>query len=415
VLEPGDFLLRPRMSRIYYEGRFFDYPLRAANALRNLGPVEAVRCIGSYAYVKVRPPRDQSTFEGWVAARFGWRLYRSFFKTYTEKVWGIPATEMPADWAAQRIKNLSMGRAVINSIMPAGRGSTDVTSLIEEFEYPRLGPGMMWEACAAQVEDGGSTLVLGSRVESISRDGQRLVVRCDDGSTHGCDELISSMPLGALVASLDPPPPEEVVAMAQSLTHRDFLTVALVVPEAEAFPDNWIYVHDPGALVGRVQNYGSWSPFMVKGEMTCLGLEYFVNEGEELWEMPDEELVALAAGELDRLGLVAREHVERGYVVRMPKAYPVYRPGYDEAVGAIRSFLEEEWPEIHPVGRSGMHRYNNQDHSMMTAMVTVDRIATGRGGNPWNVNVEAEYHEEQAGLAPSGNSGTGRSAPVAGP
>ena len=415
VRPPEDFLLRPRMSRIFYEGRFFDYPLRAANALRNLGPVEAARCIGSYGYVKVRPPGNQETFEGWVAARFGWRLYKSFFKTYTEKVWGVPATEMPADWAAQRIKNLSMGRAVLNSLLPAGRGSTDVTSLIEEFEYPRLGPGMMWEACAAQVESGGSEVLLGRRVVTVARGGPGLVVSCDDGSVHPCDELISSMPLGALVEALDPAPPGEVLEMAQSLTHRDFLTVALVVPEAEAFPDNWIYVHDPDVLVGRVQNYGSWSPFMVKGDLTCLGLEYFVNEGEELWKTPDEELVELAATELDRLGLVPRGHVERGYVVRMPKAYPVYRAGYDRAVDGLREYLAAHWPELHPVGRNGMHRYNNQDHSMMTAMVTADRIATGQGGDPWAVNVEAEYHEEQEGLVASTGVGTGRSAPLAGP
>jgi protoporphyrinogen oxidase len=415
VLPPEDFLIRPRMSRIFYEGRFFDYPLRAVNALRNLGPVEAGRCIGSYCYVKVRPPANQETFEGWVAARFGWRLYNSFFKTYTEKVWGVPATEMPADWAAQRIRNLSMGRAVVNSLLPTGRGSTDVTSLIEEFEYPRLGPGMMWEACADQLQAEGSRVHLGRRVVSVGRDDGRVAVRCDDGSGYVADELVSSMPLGALVEALDPPPPTEVLAAARSLRHRDFLTVALVVPAGEAFPDNWIYVHDPGVQVGRVQNYGSWSPFMVKDGMTCLGLEYFVNEGEELWEMDDDDLIRLASAELDRLGLVEREHVGHGYVVRMPRAYPVYQPGYDVAVATIRGYLKERWPEVHPVGRNGMHRYNNQDHSMMTAMVTADRIATGEGGDPWRVNVEAEYHEEQAGAASGPSEGTGRAAPVTGP
>lgn len=411
VLPDGDFLMRPRMSRIYYDGKFFDYPLRARNALLNLGPVEAIMCLASYAWVRVRPPKHQTNFEGWVAARFGWRLYRTFFKTYTEKVWGVPANQIAADWAAQRIKNLSLGRAVINSILPAGRNSTDVTSLIEQFQYPKFGPGMMWEACADRVVSSGCTIVTGTGVTEVRRDDDsaQLTVSCSDGSRFSATDVISSMPINELVLALNPAPPAGVLSAARKLRHRDFLTVALVVPQEFSFPDNWIYIHEPGVSVGRVQNYGSWSPFMVKEGRTCLGLEYFVDEGDRLWETDDRDLIALATRELEGLGLVSQGVVEGGYVVRMPKAYPVYDADYASALDLLRTFLTTEWPEIHPVGRNGMHRYNNQDHSMLTAMLTADNIALGEDNDVWEVNVEEDYHEEA-----SGAQGTGRDAPVIG-
>ncbi len=398
ILPDEDFLLRPRMSRIYYGGKFYDYPLRAFNALRNLGPVEAVRCVLSYLWVRVRPPADQSTFEGFVAARFGWRLYRTFFKTYTEKVWGVPADQIQADWAAQRIKNLDLLRAIVNSLAPR-RNQTEITSLIEQFEYPRHGPGMMWERCHDLVERQGGVVHFHQQVTRVEHaDGRAVAVETQtpEGTVqHPCAEVISSMPIPLLLRAMDPPPPDEVLAAADGLAFRDFLTVALVVPESAGFPDNWIYIHSPDVEVGRVQNFRSWSPQMVpEPDKTCLGLEYFVTEGDELWTAADDDLIARGTAELETLGLIEPGAVEQGFVVRMPKAYPMYDATYRANVDILRDWLRTHTPNVHPVGRNGMHRYNNQDHSMYTAMLTVDNIVTGSAHDVWEVNVEAEYHEE---------------------
>jgi protoporphyrinogen oxidase len=438
VLDDDEFLARPRMSRILYAGTLFDYPLKPMNALRNLGVVEAVRCVASYVRAQVRPPRDQSHFEGWVSARFGRRLYRMFFKTYTEKVWGIPATEIQADWAAQRIKNLSLGTAILHALFP-GKDPTTVTTLIDKFQYPKTGPGLMWERATERVQAAGGVVRMGTAVTRLHREDGGVVavdVQTTDaeGRVTGEDQLpagevISSMPLPELVLAMEPPAPEHVQAAARALSHRDFLTVALVVPESAGFPDNWIYIHSPEARVGRVQNFGSWSPYLVKDGRTCLGLEYFVDEGDDLWDSSDDDLIALASKELDLLGLVEAGAVERGYVVRMPKAYPVYDEGYDHQVDVIRGWLAESAPNVHPVGRNGMHRYNNADHSMVTAMLTVENIVDGASHDVWAVNVEEDYHEDgtaasrasdtagaqaHAGTPTTGGGavGTGRSAPV---
>ncbi|MGH2706737.1 MAG: NAD(P)/FAD-dependent oxidoreductase, partial [Actinomycetota bacterium] len=377
ILPDGDFLIRPRMSRIYYNGKFFDYPLKPGNALRNLGPLESFRCVVSYLWARIRPPADQSNFEGWVSARFGWRLYRVFFKTYTEKVWGVPAAAIQADWAAQRIKNLSLSKAVLNALLPK-RNQKAITSLIEEFQYPRYGPGMMWERAAELVSARGVDVALNTRVTGVRHRSGRayaVVAETDGVSTeHEASHVISSMPLSALLLAMDPPVPEKVRAAALGLSFRDFLTVALVVPEEAGFPDNWIYVHSPDVRLGRIQNFGSWSPYLVKEKRTCLGLEYFVFEGDELWSMPDEDLIELGKRELHRLGLVDPAAVEAGYVVRMPKAYPTYDETYQANVGVLREWLEANAPNVIPVGRNGMHRYNNQDHSMVTAMLAVENV-----------------------------------------
>lgn len=398
ILGAEDFLVRPRLSRIYYDGKFYDYPLNVRNALSNLGPVEAARCAASYAWARLRAPADQSTFEGYMAAQFGWRLYRTFFKTYTEKVWGVPATEIQADWAAQRIKNLNLLRAVTNGLLPRRR-PTSITSLIEQFEYPRHGPGMMWERCADLVRDRGARVLMEHPVRAVRhRRGRAEAVAVRTGADDveiGCSSVISSMPLPSLVESMDPAPPHEVLDAARGLTFRDFLTVAVAVPADAAFADNWIYIHSPDVRVGRVQNFRSWSPHMVPQEdMTCLGLEYFVFEGDELWTAPDEELVSLASRELDTLGLVPADAVAGGWVVRMPKAYPMYSQGYQRHVEVLRSWLEANASNVWPVGRNGMHRYNNQDHSMFTAMLAVENIVLGAAHDIWSVNVESEYHEE---------------------
>ena len=412
ILPGDDFMLRPRLSRIHYRGTLFHYPLRAANALRGLGPVEAARCLGSYAWARLRPPKDQSTFEGWTTARFGRRLYSIFFKTYTEKVWGVPATAIQADWAAQRIKNLSLSKAILGSLR-TGRNRTDVTSLIEEFKYPKYGPGMMWEKAAELVEKAGGTVRLSTRVSAVHRDtsgATGLTLEDATGPTRvAADHVVSSMPLSELVLAMDPPAPSEVRTAAEGLRYRAFLTVALVVPEQYGFPDNWIYIHTPGVHVGRIQNFGAWSPFMVKDGWTCLGLEYFVNEGDALWSRSDEELVTLATEELHRIGLIGDPSVvQAGYAVRIPKAYPTYDGTYRDNVEVIRTWLAQAVPNVYPVGRNGMHRYNNQDHSMMTAMLTVENILTGTAHDVWSVNVEEDYHE----LDDSGEHGTGRAAPV---
>ena len=417
ILPDEEFLLRPRMSRIYYDGKFFDYPLRAMNALRNLGLLEAIRCILSYAWARIHPPKDQTNYEGWLVARFGWRLYRHFFKSYTEKVWGMPVSKMPADWAAQRIKNLSLASAVINALMPK-RNQKDITSLIEEFQYPKLGPGLMWERARDVVSQRGGEIVMKSPVTAIRhKDGRATaVVTQRDGAdvVYPADSVISSMPLPQLVLAMEPPPPAHVQDAARRLSHRDFLTVALVVPESDGFPDNWIYIHSPDVQVGRIQNFGSWSPFLVKDGMTCLGLEYFVFEGDEMWSTPDDELIRMGSIELQRLNLARVDDVKAGYVVRMPKAYPVYDEGYKDAVDVLRGWLAEAAPNVYPVGRNGMHKYNNQDHSMLTALLSVENIVDGAGHDVWSVNVEEDYHEEQRGLrsSVSAGEGTGRDAPV---
>lgn len=412
MLPPEDFLTRPRLSRIYYQGKFYDYPLRAMNALRNLGILEALLCVLSYVKVRITPPKDQSHFEGWVAARFGWRLYRTFFKTYTEKVWGIAATDLQAEWAAQRIKNLSLLKAITNSLMPKGRNSTEVTSLIEQFQYPKYGPGMLWESCAKIVESKGAELKLNVSVKSIKTNGDGSILISTDKNSYNAYHCISSMPINKLVEILNPPAPVEILKAASSLKHRDFMTVALVINNLKVFPDNWIYIHDPKVQVGRIQNFGSWSPYMVHDSKSCLGLEYFVNEGDELWNSTDEEVLIKAKAELTSLNLVPTEDISDGWVVRVPKAYPVYDAEYSEALENIRKYLAEEWPQIYPVGRNGMHRYNNQDHSMMTAALTIENILTGARNDIWQVNVENEYHEEES--AQVGVSGTGRNAPIIG-
>jgi len=417
ILAPEDFLMRPRLSRIYYDGRFYDYPIRPLNALRNLGPVEAVRCALSYLRVRVSPPRQVTSLEDYIVANYGWRLYEHFFRTYNEKVWGVPASELSADWGAQRIKGMSLFKAVwepVRARLGRRRHRADqVTSLIEEFQYPKLGPGMMWESCRDLVEKAGVEVCMASPVTALERGPLGVeAVRFGRGGARRVEaaDVISSMPFAALVQALEPPPPPDVLAAADDLHYRDFLTVALVVPEACSFPDNWIYIHSPAVRVGRIQNFGSWSPYMVRPGTTCLGLEYFVFEGDELWSMPDDALVSLAADELATIGLVPRHQVQRGYVVRMPKAYPVYDDAYRAAVETIRHWLTAEVPNVHPVGRNGMHKYNNQDHSMYTAMLTVDNIVHGARHDIWAVNVDEEYHEEK--LGDGGEAGTGRDAPV---
>ncbi len=402
---PDDFIQRPRMSRIYYEGKFYSYPLRAFEALRNLGLLRSALCMASFAKAKLVPRKDVRSFEDWTINQFGAKLFAIFFKTYTEKVWGMPCDAMSADWAAQRIKGLSLGAAVLDGVkrsLGLNRRPNDgmaTKTLLESFRYPRKGPGMMWEAARDFVVARGNRVLMGHALQQLSRDvgtGRwRVAATAADGSTAilNAGHVISSAPMRELAGRIRPLP--ATLPEAMDLKYRDFLTVALMIRSDDLFPDNWIYIHDSKVKVGRIQNFRSWSPEMVPDPHTaCVGLEYFCFEGDGLWSAPDDELVTLATREMGMLGLCDPDQVTGGVVVRQEKAYPVYDDRYRANVTAMRHELEAAYPTLHLVGRNGMHRYNNQDHAMMTAMLTVRNIQAGfRRYDIWNVNEDAEYHE----------------------
>jgi protoporphyrinogen oxidase len=387
-----EFLLRPRMSRIYWNGKFLDYPLRGPDVIRKLGAIELSRCVGSYAKAALSPKRREDSLEDWVSNRFGRRLFELFFKTYTEKVWGVPTSEIRAEWAAQRIKGLSFTSAARAAFF--GNRGNKVKTLISEFHYPRYGPGQMWEAMAQRIEDEDGEILLDTPVELIEVDDGRVVAVEAGGVTYQPEAVISSLPLRDVVAMTEPRPPADVSVAARGLRYRDFLTVALVVSGEDLFPDNWIYIHEPSVRVGRIQNYRSWSPWMVPDPAkACVGLEYFCFAGDDLWTMSDDDLVAFASDELVRLGLVRPRQVERGFAIRVPKAYPIYDAEYAQRVATIRAWLDTI-DNLQQVGRNGLHRYNNSDHSMLTALRAVDNLLAGVGHDLWAVNAESAYHEE---------------------
>ena len=400
-----EFISVPRMSRIHYNGRFFDYPLKAANALRGLGVVNAVMILASYAKWRLLPYRVEENFEQWVTNRFGKRLYEIFFKTYTEKVWGIPCTEIRAEWAAQRIQGLSLARAILNATS-LNRRSTAIKSLIHEFRYPRFGPGQMWEMCRDRVVAMGGQVLMQHKMQHIElRDGRVCAVHVmtpDGPRRFEADHVISTTSVRSLVRALEPtadaaspvPVPPHVRAAAEGLKYRDFVVVALVLNRENLFPDNWIYIHTPGVKVGRIQNFNNWSKAMVPTPgTTCLGLEYFCFEGDGTWATADADLIASGAKDLEHLGLANAADVVDGAVIRMPKAYPIYDSVYRGHLDTVRSFIDPI-PNLHTVGRNGMHKYNNQDHSMLTAMMAVWNMQ-GATHDIWSVNSDFEYHEEQ--------------------
>ena len=398
VLADGQFLRRSRLSRIYYNKKFFYYPLRASNALLGLGIWNSALIFLSYLRAQIFPEKPEDTFEQWISNRFGKRLYRIFFKTYTEKVWGIPCNQIMAEWAAQRIKGLSLLAAGKSALIQKQQSKGDVIkTLIDAFDYPELGPGMMWETVKGIVERQGSEIRLNTGVEKIlwsegRVDALEVLIDGKPETIEGT-HFISTMPIRELIQKFDPPAPDSVLKAAEALNYRDFLTVALVVNKQETFPDNWIYIHDADVKVGRIQNFKNWSPSMVPDpSKTCLGLEYFCFEGDGLWTMTDSDLIELGKKELGILGLVNPSDVVDGSIVRMPKAYPVYDGTYAEALRVVREFLKEV-PNLQLVGRNGMHKYNNQDHSMLTAILAVRNIL-GSNYDLWQVNAEQEYHEE---------------------
>jgi protoporphyrinogen oxidase len=394
----GDLLVRERMSRIYYRDTFFDYPLRPVNALRGLGVFEAGRVVTSYLHAQLFPATDESTFDAWVSNRFGRRLFEIFFETYTEKVWGMPCSEISAAWAAQRIKNLDLMTAVKNAFLRRGtRDGEIVASLIERFYYPRLGPGMMWERCSELAAENGIDTHLRSRIVRVHHDGSRVTAVDVEGPNgdrrEPCDSLISSMPIGHLVRAMEPAAPAEVRAAADSLRYRDFLIVGLIVERSELFPDNWVYIHSPEVRVGRVQNFSNWSPEMVSDPgLSFIGLEYFANRGDDLWNMADDELVEFGASEAQTIGLFEPEDVRAGTVVRMPRAYPVYDGEYEDHLQVLRTWLDG-FSNLSTVGRNGQHRYNNQDHSMLAGLYAA-RNLDGATYDLWSINEDESFHEE---------------------
>jgi len=397
VLAEG-FIKRPRLSRIFYRGKLFHYPLKPLNAMMGLGLLTSLRVIASFLARRIRPKKPELTFEDWVSNRFGHALYSIFFKTYTEKVWGISCTELSADWAAQRIRNLSLGRAIANALW-AGR-TKKVASLIHEFDYPRYGPGQMYETMAELVAKMGGAVHTHSKVAGVLHDGRRATaLRVEhDGNVAevSADHVVSTMPLTDLACQLDPPPPPEVLDAARSLRYRTIITVNLVVRAEHVLPDNWVYLHAPEVQACRLQLYKNWSPAMVPDPaMNTLGFEYFTFEDSDFWNRTDEQLVEIARSDLAGLGLGMDLPVEKAFVARHPKAYPMYEEGYRDRVAIIRRYLEQ-FENLVCAGRYGQFRYNNMDHSIYSAMLAVRRLL-GNDVDPWSVNEEAEYHEEKAG------------------
>jgi protoporphyrinogen oxidase len=389
-----EFLKRPRQSRIYWNDKFLEYPLQGVDVIKKLGPVELVRCGLSYLWAAIKPKGREETFEQWVSNRFGKRLYQHFFKTYTEKLWGVPTDEIRAEWAAQRIKGLSFFSAAKAAFF--GNKGNKIKSLISEFNYPRYGPGQMWEKMTDMITAQGGEVRLNAPVTRIRTDPAtgRVTEVVAGGETLTPSYVISSLPLRSTVGIAEPEAPGEVRDAARGLRYREFLTVLLVIEGQDLFPDNWIYIHQPGVRVLRIQNFKSWSPWMVPNDQDAsIGMEYFCFEGDELWNMPDDELVKMASEEIQKLHLARSDKVKFGFVARVHKAYPIYDVEYADRVATIRDWLETV-PNLTQVGRNGLHRYNNSDHSMLTAMRAVDNILLGTDYDIWAVNAESVYHEE---------------------
>ena len=396
----NEMLQVSRMSRILYRGKLFDYPLKAGNVFFNLGLLETLRCLASWLHAHLRPKHPELSFEDWVVNRFGRRLYSMFFETYTEKVWGMPCREISADWAAQRIQDLNLLKAGLNALGWRSKSAKLIKTLVDEFRYPRLGPGMMWEKLTSNLIEGGCELFMDEKVHTITWDRQGVTGVIAKKGRYSGDAYLSTMPLRSLIRALDPTPPAAVLEAAENLKYRAYLTVVLILDADELFPDNWIYIHDPGVRMGRIQNYKNWSPDMVPdSRYTSLGLEYFCHIGDTLWTSSDSDLVEFGMQELLKTGLAKSEQLRDGTVVRMPKAYPVYDSDYQSHLEVLRSFVEVELPNLQIMGRNGMHRYNNQDHAMLTGILAA-RNALGHGSyDLCKINADAEYLESSSALS----------------
>ncbi len=401
----GDDLIQvPRLSRIYYRNRLFDYPLSMTNALKHLGPIDSTLIVLSYLEARAKailnPEDEAENLEKWVTERFGSRLYDIFFRSYVEKIWGIPGDKNQPESAAQRIKGLSLSKAVINAML----GSNDTPpTLIKEFNYPVLGPGMMWEKCQSLIEESGSrafmnTVLMNTRAVRVERTGQRIdrviVQKGNETFELTGDHFVSSMPVSMLIKQLDPPAPAAVLVAANGLKYRDFLLVPIIVNIKSLFPDSWLYIHSPEFKVGRIQNFKNWSAAMVPDpDKTCLGMEYFCNEGDSLWDMDDAALIRLATEEIVGLGLVDEiALVEDGTVIRQKKAYPLYDGEYPKHLSVLQAYIES-FENLQTVGRNGMHRDNNQDHSMLVGLLAAKNIL-GEKHDLWDINTESCDHKD---------------------
>jgi len=393
----NDFLKRPRLSRIYYRNKFFNYPIKPFNALFGLGIIDSIKILASYVKIKIFPHKEEKTFEQWVSNRFGKKLFDTFFRTYTEKLWGIPCDEIQAEWAAQRIKGLSLISAVKNALFPGKSGK--VKTLIEEFKYPKYGPGMMYEKMAEDIKKMGGEIFTEREIVKISHSDfkvENAAVRDKNGreEIYSADYFLSSMPITALIKRMSPAVPPEVLAAANNLHYRSFITISVILNCPVPFPDTWIYIHSPEVKMGRIQNFKRWSPYMVSGKnKTALGLEYFCSEGDELWNMKDEDLIKLGLEELEKIKLGKKADFADGFVARVPKAYPVYDAGYKQNIKTIRRYLDK-FKNLQPIGRYGMFKYNNMDHSILTGLYAAENILGSRN-DIWTVNADKEYHEEK--------------------
>ena len=405
ILEPENWKYNvPRLSRIYFDGKFFAYPLKAFDTLFKLGILKSTFYISSYLYFKIFPIKNVRSFEDWVTNNFGKQLYLAFFKTYTEKVWGISCKEISADWAAQRIKGLSLTEAIMNalkSLVPQKKYSNKkvIKTLIDNFDYPIYGPGMLWESAKNKIDSLGGKILMDSKVTKVQLKDQTVkYCEINNEDQYFANDFISTLPIKELINIIEPTPPNFVIEAANQLKYRDFLTVVLILNEESVFPDNWIYIHEPNVRLGRIQNFKNWSSEMVpQSSRTSLGLEYFCNEGDDLWEKKDEELISFGLEEVVQIGITKTASFLDGTVVRMPKAYPVYDENYKKNVLVIRNWLTSNVQNLQLVGRNGMHMYNNQDHSMLSAYYAA-RNLLGETWDPWLVNADAEYHEEENDL-----------------
>lgn len=399
-----NFRKTPRLSRIYYRNKFFNYPLTAMNALIGVGLTDTFVILASYIKSKAAPYKNEETFEQWVSNRFGKKLYSIFFKTYTEKVWGIPCSTLQAEWAGQRIKGLSLTTAIINALFKPK--NTTIKTLIDEFEYPVYGPGMMYTEMKSKIEEMGNKVNVNSRVTQVYHEDyriKRIEFTDENGNVHAEEgtEFISSIPITELVQALNPPADPTVLEAARKLSYRSIITVDIIIDKKDVFPDNWIYIHSPEVQLGRIQNFKNWSKEMVPDpNKTALGLEYFCNENDSLWNMSDEELFKLAAAEVERIKICLASEIQDYTIVRVPKAYPVYSMGYKEQVKVIEEYLRK-FENLQLVGRYGLFKYNNMDHSIMTGMYAAKNILAGKYiHDTWGINTDEEYHEEKTEKIP---------------
>ncbi len=394
-----NFKKTPRLSRIYYKDRFFNYPLTPVNALLGVGLIDTAIILASYIKSKIDPYPTEDTFEQWVSNRFGKKLYSMFFKTYTEKVWGIPCSQIQAEWSAQRIKGLSLSKAIINALFKAR--NQKIKTLIDEFEYPVFGPGMMYNEMKSKIEERGGTVKLDSRVIKVNHRDFRIesidfVDENGDIKTQEGSDFVSSIPLTELMGILDPSPEKEISDAAGKLSYRSLITIDIIIRKKNVFPDNWIYIHSPDVRLGRIQNFKNWSRYMVPDQdKTSLGLEYFCTENDDLWIMPDEELFRLAASEVERIKICNATDIEDYAIIRVPKAYPVYNLDFREHVGRIEGYVKK-FDNLQLIGRYGLFKYNNMDHSILTGLYAANNIISDDFSfDTWSVNTDDEYHEEQ--------------------